>query len=441
MTKKTNKSLWSANWTALLILFFLSFVYFLENFDRSLISVSPIPYVNYGSYEYSVLAGPAFTIVYTLGGVAFALISFTKEQLGEDGLIKAASMTKFNILSVTTFIFSVSFACTAFALYFWQQVLIRIAMGLAQSVITPFSTSIISDHFPPEVRGAAFGIFNIGTYISFSLSLSLGIYIYVEYGWQAGYILFGLIGVVCSLIMPVMSCMKGSEHIASSAHKTENILSDETITHSLLHNSIHTSSDHDTLEASALIEESSDKHHGHNSKSWYSKIHTMLALAYEICFIKWYNAPGIYMLCLATGIRLGAGYVWMSYTGAFFSDLFETDSDTDCSYSYNTDYLSPTPSTVCSSDYPYCVDGVCSALTSFPWHNKVSIYYTPYIRWVTCVSHLYVSSCVGNGFNASSGVHGVGADCGIGLWECIGRLYCGLLRRQAASTSTAERCQ
>eukprot|EP01032_Pedospumella_encystans_P004719 gene4719-5605_t len=76
MSSITGSSLFASDRKALLILGFLSVIYFLENFDRALISVSPIPYVDYGSYEYSVLAGPAFTIVYTLGGVFFALLSY-----------------------------------------------------------------------------------------------------------------------------------------------------------------------------------------------------------------------------------------------------------------------------------------------------------------------------------------------------------------------------
>ena len=56
------------------ILLCLSIAYFLENFDRYVLSISPIPYIDYASYEYSVLAGPAFTIVYTVGGLFIALL-------------------------------------------------------------------------------------------------------------------------------------------------------------------------------------------------------------------------------------------------------------------------------------------------------------------------------------------------------------------------------
>ena len=77
-------------------------------------------------------------------------------------------------------------------------------MGLTQSVITPFSSSILNDLFPSNLKGAAFSVFNIGTYISFSLSLSLGLYIYDQYGWQAGYIIFGVIGLMFACFLPLL---------------------------------------------------------------------------------------------------------------------------------------------------------------------------------------------------------------------------------------------
>lgn len=392
--------MFSSDRTALLVLFFLSFVYFLENFDRSLISVSPIPYIDYGSYEYSILAGPAFTIVYTMGGVVFALLSFVHQPLNGSTNTNYMAMGKFYILSLTTLIFSGAFLATAFALYFWQQVLIRIVMGLAQSIITPFSTSIISEYFPPAMRGSAFGIFNSGTYFSFSLSLSLGIFIYVELGWQAGYIIFGLIGIACSMIMPVFSCFQRRPGDTVENDIDASKLQQDQAQHSMLHTDVsvtvtETSSSYSLpnsdspgiVHRKAHVEKVDNAIHGSSASETESESdgiaiksvwRRMLAVVYDIVFVHWRAQPGIYMLCLATGVRIGAGYVWSAYTGAFFSDLFDTE-DTSCDFSYNNS-LETLPSNVCDSDYPYCVDGECSKLTSFPWHNKVRyrtvLYYT-----------------------------------------------------------------
>lgn len=375
-------SLFASDRKALLILFFLSFIYFLENFDRALISVSPIPYVDYGSYEYSILAGPAFTIVYTLGGVFFALLSY-HDPASAGKHATPQKWNKFAILSLTTFIFSGAFLATAYALYFWQQVLVRLVMGLSQSIITPFSTSIISDYFPPAMRGAAFGLFNSGTYLSFALTLSLGIYVYTEYGWQAGYLVFGLIGVAFSLVMPALSLLKANTTPDESTNSTDSSRlaqnhhgvapSVDIDTKSVIFNHLHSTKGNTTSsDGTGVQEHKSEEWQEFNApQTWTDKFRTMFHVAYEIVGVRWRGQPGIYLLCLATGIRIGAGYVWSAYTGVFFSDLFETE-DGSCTYSFNDQFAGALPSTVCDSDYPYCVSGTCSALNAYPWHNKVS---------------------------------------------------------------------
>ena len=77
-------------------------------------------------------------------------------------------------------------------------------MGLGQSVVTPFASGIIAAYFTVKTRGIAFSIFNFGTYASFSLSLSLGTFMYDEYGWKAGYLLFGVLGMAIGLVTPVV---------------------------------------------------------------------------------------------------------------------------------------------------------------------------------------------------------------------------------------------
>lgn len=102
---------------------------------------------------------------------------------------------------------------------------------------------------------------------------------------------------------------------------------------------------------------------------------------YRIVVLHWWENPSIFFLCLATGVRLGAGYVWSSYTGPFFSDLFvHQENSIHCSYSYDLTMATTTAewqavAGMCSSsDYPYCVSSTCSAISQYPWHNKVQTY-------------------------------------------------------------------
>lgn len=429
----------SSSRRSLLVLLFLSFVYFLENFDRYLISVSPIPYIDYNSYEYSVLAGPAFTFIYTFSGLVIALGYGDGDILTTTGGMhnnKSIVFSKFNILMIATLVFSLSFASTALASYFWQQLLIRLAMGLSQSIVTPFSTSIISDHFPSSVRGSAFGIFNSGTYFAFSLSLSLGTYIYVNYGWKSGYLLFGLVGISVSICMPCLSCydycMKNKantvviiEHDSTNGY-THTLLKRDSDGH--VYNLLDTSNQgsnaaidgatippqvNNPLLVTTLRRSGSDNNQladrnyhvsaGDGSSStegaqkgfssmtkstssstwqkigsniysyWHAKWVKSTSILRDIVFIHWGSRPGVYLLCIASGVRIGAGYVWSSYTSVFFSDLFSQQLDSTCEYSYNADTVGIADNRIdmCGDQYPYCVSGSCNKLTSYPWHNEV----------------------------------------------------------------------
>lgn len=360
---------------ALLILFFLTFLYFFENFDRYLIAVSPIPYIDYTSYEYSILVGPSFTLIYTIGGLIFSL-GYANSQLQDN-----RKLSKSAVLAAATFVFSLAFSLTAACTTFWQQIIVRIVMGLSQSVITPFSTSIIRDHFQPSVCGSAFGIFNTGTYFAFALSLSLGKWIHDMYGWKAGYIWFGIIGMGCSFLLPFLG--EENESVRSvdempNGGAEESILSNEIELQNFYVNDNDSDPTRYDTSKSPLFETVDNQQTIHGPTSSINSditetlsVYAQMKLSlYEIICIHWWKHPAIFVACLATGIRIGGGYIWSAYTAIFFSDFFVKDEQSStCLYSYipNGTYHENS----CALNYPYCVDGSCNSLTKFPWHNKV----------------------------------------------------------------------
>ncbi len=140
----------------------------MDSYDRYLMSISTIPYVSYSSYEYAVLTGTLFGVIYAIGGVVLSL---------QQGLVTKLVKS----LTVSCSIFSAAFFCTAFTNSFWQLALIRMTMGLGQSIITPFSTRLLSATFAIHYRGVVFGLFNFSIYLAFALALSLGTYMFDEY--------------------------------------------------------------------------------------------------------------------------------------------------------------------------------------------------------------------------------------------------------------------
>lgn len=132
--------------------------------------------------------------------------------------------------AVACFVFSLATFTTALSSTVWLLILIRMIMGLGQSVITPFASGIIGAYFSYESRGIAFSIFNFGTYASFSLSLSLGTFMYDEYGWKAGYLFFGILGMAIGLVLPVVM----SDNLDHSDHGLTDDARDDMVSAPLL---------------------------------------------------------------------------------------------------------------------------------------------------------------------------------------------------------------
>lgn len=329
----------SSSKSSLTILLVLSIVFFLENFDRYLISVSIIPYIDYSSYEYSLISGTLFAVFYSVGAVMITLMG--SDLYGSSG----GQISSFVMyLTISGVIFSVAFACTALTTTFYQLAIIRIVMGLAQSVVSPYSTGVINLLFNEESRATAFGVFNYGVYLAFSLALSVGTIIYDMYGWKANYLIFGCLGVVFSLSIPFIAYF---EHDPPADHGSPGRLS-------VSHEQLLGSSD-DTSPSPAPATRTFNER---MAVAW-SLFCTILKHCYD--HGQWYL-----LFVLACGLRTGAGYVWVTYTAIYFSELFVGNGD-DCSWSYN----SATSDNACASDYPYCIDGECQALADTPWHNEV----------------------------------------------------------------------
>ncbi|RYH05344.1 MFS transporter [archaeon] len=338
----------------------LTFVYFLENFDRYLIAVSPVPYVDYTSYEYSVLAGPAFTVVYTVGGLLFALYFMDESATGltiatnKTGIWKH---TKLLVLSVCSVIFSFSFFATALCSQFFELVFIRIAMGLTQSVITPFSTSLIKDIFPPSSTGAAFGVFNAGTYFAFAFSLSVGTYVYNEYGWRAGYVWFGIVGMGVGALLPFLASLQTPSARAEEKEEYSALSVDDSV-----HNVMQDNDGDGAAVGDGARNPTSTRIPSLTSTPPSSETSTqrMKDTLYAV-LRHWRACPALWLVCLATGVRLGGGYIWSAYTPLFFSPLLIPEDDSiSCFYSYNA--TATALQDMCGEDYPYCKGGECNSI-------------------------------------------------------------------------------
>ena len=376
-----------------LVLVCLCVFFFLENVDRYLIGVARVPYIDYHSLEYSILAGPAFTVMYSVVGLLIALTY--QERIHIFGI----QVDKLTLLSVVALIFSGSFLLTAVASQFWQLCFIRVTMGAMQSIITPFSSSIITEQYSNASRGVAFGLFGSATYVAFSFTLSVGTYIYNNYGWRISYLLFGAISTALALPLP---CYKTIKLIMSNCNALDPYVSVGMESH---HGDVEMVTGNPlrhTKEAETDLTEDEDNSTQcrPDTTSSLRSFNYMYISVKDIICIFWWEHPHIYTAALATGVRLGAGYIWSNYTSLFFSPLFLAQSRGDlaghavsCAYSFsaeaslsllNIPVSMNSPNAICGKAYPYCVEGVCKALTSSPWHNEVH-------NGFCCIHYLLVS--------------------------------------------------
>jgi EmrB/QacA subfamily drug resistance transporter len=87
-----------------------------------------------------------------------------------------------------------------------QLILFRVAQGVGAALLTPQTLSILSNIFPPERRGAAFGILSSVAGLAVVVGPTVGGLLVTEYDWQAIFFLNVPIGVITAvaavLLMP-----------------------------------------------------------------------------------------------------------------------------------------------------------------------------------------------------------------------------------------------
>ncbi|XP_022326868.2 MFS-type efflux pump MSMEG_3705-like isoform X1 [Crassostrea virginica] len=154
---------------------------------------SGICYYDYNGQglEYQIVAGPAFTVIYTFGGI---FISYIAEKYNRKAM-----------LAICLMFWSVMTLLTGFVKEYWQLVILRFGLGFGESGCGPFAVSILTDYFTPETRGFALGIYNWGIYFGYSMSYAFGNFVSLAningQGWRWTFILSGIPGILVGVLM------------------------------------------------------------------------------------------------------------------------------------------------------------------------------------------------------------------------------------------------
>lgn len=160
----------STAWACLAI---LVLAYALSFVDRMILTllVDPIRAdLQLSDFQISLLQGFSFALFYTLAGI----------PIGR--LVDAGGRTKIIAIGIT--LWSLMTAACGLARNYWQLFLARAGVGVGEASLAPAAYSLLSDIFPPERRGLAFGIFSSGSSIGSGLALVIG-------GWLVGEVTAG----------------------------------------------------------------------------------------------------------------------------------------------------------------------------------------------------------------------------------------------------------
>ncbi|QTN18311.1 MFS transporter [Brevundimonas sp. AJA228-03] len=110
--------------------------------------------------QFSLLAGIAFSLFYTVMGVPLA-------RLADRGSRRWIIFWGIVVWSVMTV------AC-GLANSFWALFAARIGVGIGEAALSPAAYSMISDYFPPRQRARALAVYSMAPYLGAGLALMIG---------------------------------------------------------------------------------------------------------------------------------------------------------------------------------------------------------------------------------------------------------------------------
>ncbi|AKC72231.1 MFS transporter [Pandoraea oxalativorans] len=178
-TGATQASVARGGWPLLAILTIVYVVSFIDRGAMSLV-VGPIKEdLGASDLEVSWLLGLSFMLLYSVLGIpaGYLVDVYRRKRLLGGAILLWSGVQILCGLSQT----------------YMHLFVTRIGLGVGEAVLPPAASSMIRDAFPPERRGLAFGIYNIGPLLGTGLALMLGGFLlhFASAGHLAGVPLLG----------------------------------------------------------------------------------------------------------------------------------------------------------------------------------------------------------------------------------------------------------
>ena len=116
-------------------------------------------------------------------------------------------------------LWGVASAATALTTGLWYLLVIRILLGIGESVVTPSSMRYIRMHFEEKQRGSAVGLYMTGTKLGPAFGLPLAAFLITTFNWQTMFLIMGFGGLV--ILIPWMLWVKKDDIAAISRSQRE----------------------------------------------------------------------------------------------------------------------------------------------------------------------------------------------------------------------------
>lgn len=133
-----------------------------------------------------LLTGFAFSLMFALAGIPVA-------RWADRG-------NRRTLLSIAVAGWSMMAGACGLAQSFWQLVVARAGLGLFQPGALPTAQSLITDYFPPQKRGMAFGILSSGLSLGYLAGVGAAGWLASAYGWRTAFVAPALAGLAIALL-------------------------------------------------------------------------------------------------------------------------------------------------------------------------------------------------------------------------------------------------
>ena len=141
--------------------------------------------------------GVGDTALGLLGGAYFGLAVLSGIPFG----ILADRMSRARIIAIGFIPWSVGMLLQSVAASFAVLVFARVLLGSIEASNGPTSQSLLGDYYPVQRRSRVFGIWRLGDVIGSSVGFAVAGVIATTFGWRWSFATFGLLGVLCGLLV------------------------------------------------------------------------------------------------------------------------------------------------------------------------------------------------------------------------------------------------